>query len=90
LTSGAVREALADVLLTQPAAAWEAQTQAAGVPATRVVRPEDASAHLARLTGVNPTVELIDAPPQRARGAAGVCALAAVPRDAGRRARTSF
>jgi crotonobetainyl-CoA:carnitine CoA-transferase CaiB-like acyl-CoA transferase len=68
LTSGAVREAFADVLLTQPAAAWEAQTQAAGVPATRVVRPGDASAHLARLSGVNPTVELIDAPPRNARG----------------------
>jgi crotonobetainyl-CoA:carnitine CoA-transferase CaiB-like acyl-CoA transferase len=62
LTSSTVREALSEKLLKQPAIAWEKQLQTAGVPATRVVRPEDASAHLSTLTGVDPTVELRGGP----------------------------
>ena len=62
LTSSTVREALSEKLMTQTAKTWEKHLQAAGVPATRVVRPEDASAHLKNLTGVDPTVKLRGGP----------------------------
>mmetsp|Transcript_77124 Transcript_77124/g.151060 ORF Transcript_77124/g.151060 Transcript_77124/m.151060 type:complete len:490 (+) Transcript_77124:81-1550(+) len=57
-TVAVLREAMAAALRSRTAEEWRALLAAKGVPATMVVEPEDAAAHLETLTGTAVTLEV--------------------------------